>query len=90
MRDAAARDCAERFTTYLPRMDTLLDTAGVCRIVGLSRQELWRRRRAGTFPEPVRLGGRRVGYSADEVQAWMRARLAERDDLLAARKDALK
>jgi prophage regulatory protein len=67
-------------------MDQLLDTAEVCRVVGLSRQELWRRRRAGTFPEPVRLGGRRVGYSADEIQAWMKARIADRDALVAARK----
>lgn len=71
-------------------MDQLLDTAEVCRVVGLSRQEIWRRRRDGSFPEPVRLGGRRVGYSASELQAWMKARLDERDAAIAARKKVMK
>lgn len=55
-------------------------------MVGLSRQELWRRRRDGTFPEPIQLGGRRVGYPRDEVEAWLQARIAERDRRVAERK----
>jgi prophage regulatory protein len=70
-------------------MDKLfLDTAEVCRAVGLSRQEIWRRRRDGTFPEPVRFGGRRVGYAAEEINQWAKARIAERDARMAARRGA--
>ena len=69
--------------------ERFLDTAEVCRMCSLSRQEIWRRRRNGTFPEPVRFGERRVGYSATEVQAWMNARLKERDAAARAKKDAM-
>lgn len=69
--------------------ERFIDTAETCRIVGLSRQEIWRRRRAGTFPEPVRFGSRRVGYSAEEIAAWMKARLDERDAAVAARKELI-
>jgi len=67
--------------------ERFLDTAEVCSLCSLSRQEIWRRRRNGTFPEPVRFGARRVGYSAAEVNAWMKARLSERDAAMAARKE---
>ena len=32
----------------------------------------------GQFPQPVRLGIRAVGWSVDELDAWERARAAER------------
>ena len=32
------------------------------------------------FPRPVRLGARAVGRSMEELEAWERARTAERDD----------
>ncbi|MEZ6028351.1 MAG: AlpA family phage regulatory protein [Hyphomonadaceae bacterium] len=70
--------------------ERFINTAEVCRMVGLSRQEIWRRRCNATFPQAVRLGSRRVGYSANEVEAWMIARKAERDAVLAARKESLK
>ena len=89
MRNGFDREC---FNPYIPVMsnERFLNTAEVCRVIGLSRQEVWRRRRDGTFPEPVRFGGRRVGYSATEVEEWMAARKAERDAVIQARKDALK
>lgn len=31
----------------------------------------------GGFPRPVRLGGRAVAWSENEVQAWVDARIAE-------------
>ncbi len=41
---------------------------------GLSRSTLFRRMRAGEFPQSVKLGGassRAVGWFEDEVDAWM-------------------
>ena len=41
---------------------------------GLRRSTLHRRRRAGEFPLPVKLGGtgsRAVGWFEDDVDAWM-------------------
>jgi prophage regulatory protein len=36
--------------------------------------------KAGTFPKRVRLGQGRVGWVKEEVEAWVRARIAERDN----------
>ncbi|MEL7546821.1 MAG: AlpA family phage regulatory protein [Pseudomonadota bacterium] len=59
----------------------LLSQEDVVQTVGLSRQELWRRRRAGTFPRPVKLGGRRIAYVKSEIEAWIADRVSERDNL---------
>ncbi|HNT87409.1 MAG TPA: AlpA family phage regulatory protein [Candidatus Hydrogenedentes bacterium] len=59
-------------------------------MVGLSRQEIWRRRRAGDFPEPIRLGGRRVGYPRQEIEAWIQVRVVERDRLRPADKERIR
>jgi prophage regulatory protein len=53
---------------------------------GLSRTRLYEAVSAGTFPKPAKLGpaklgssARAVAWSADEVDAWIEARLAERE-----------
>lgn len=38
---------------------------------GLSKSELYRRMRAGTFPRTVPLGARAVAWRSDEVHDWM-------------------
>lgn len=49
---------------------------------GLSRSTLYRRVAEGSFPAPVSLGGRSVGWVDTEVEAWVarqvQARLAAR------------
>ena len=52
----------------------ILRTNEVCDLVGVGRPTLWRWRKAGTFPAPVRLGPRAVGWRAEDVQAWIDAR----------------
>jgi prophage regulatory protein len=39
----------------------------------------------GTFPAPVPLGARAVGWLEDEVDAWIEARIVDRDSGTAAR-----
>jgi prophage regulatory protein len=48
---------------------------------GLSRTRLYEAVAAGTFPKPAKLGptARAVAWSADEVDAWISARLADRE-----------
>ena len=36
----------------------------------------------GQFPKPVRIGGRAVAWPEAEVEAWLNARLAEREEAL--------
>ncbi|MEL6828146.1 MAG: AlpA family phage regulatory protein [Pseudomonadota bacterium] len=57
----------------------LLSQEQVIQIVGLSRQEIWRRRHSGDFPEPIRLGTRRIAFLKSEIEEWIAARISERD-----------
>jgi len=43
-------------------------------IVGLGRSAIYNMRGAGTFPKPVKLGARAVGWIADDVAAWIAQR----------------
>jgi len=51
----------------------------VIKTVGLSRPTIYKRMTLGTFPKPVKLGERAVGWVSDEVDGWMQSRIAERD-----------
>ena len=44
----------------------------------LSRSTIYLRISRGTFPAPVSLGGRAVGWIEAEVNAWLTARIAQR------------
>ena len=43
---------------------------------GLSRSTIYVRVAAGSFPKPVQLGGRAVGWIESEVDAWIRQQIA--------------
>jgi prophage regulatory protein len=43
---------------------------------GLSRSTIYLRIAQGTFPKPVNLGGRAVGWIEEEVQSWLAERIA--------------
>lgn len=45
---------------------------------GLSSSEIYRRIAAGTFPRPLKLGPRASAWDCREVDAWIEARLEER------------
>jgi prophage regulatory protein len=36
--------------------------------------------RRGDFPRPIRLGPRAIGFVESEIEAWIDARMAERDE----------
>lgn len=40
---------------------------------GLSKSELYRRIKAGTFPKPLKLGARCVAWPAASVDAWVQS-----------------
>ena len=42
---------------------------------GLSRSTIYQRASAGTFPKPVNLGARAVGWLEGEVEAWLAAQI---------------
>lgn len=48
----------------------LLTRPEVERLTGLSRSTLYKRMRAGSFPEPVKIGGS-VRWREDELAEWI-------------------
>lgn len=46
---------------------------------GLSRSTIYRLVSIGSFPRPINLGSRSVGWLESEVQAWLDGRIAQRD-----------
>lgn len=44
---------------------------------GLSRSTIYLRVSEGTFPKPVSLGGRAVGWIESEIQQWLELRIEE-------------
>ena len=42
---------------------------------GLSRSTIYLRVSEGTFPKPVSLGGRAVGWLDAEIQQWLQGRI---------------
>ncbi|PAA41056.1 AlpA family transcriptional regulator [Pseudomonas fragi] len=46
---------------------------------GLARSTIYKYIGEGTFPKPVSLGDRCVGWVASEVHGWILARIEERD-----------
>jgi prophage regulatory protein len=47
--------------------------------VGLQKSAIYQRIKEGTFPKPVVLGPRSVGWISSELDAWVAQRIAERD-----------
>jgi prophage regulatory protein len=46
---------------------------------GKSRSSVYEDVEAGTFPKPIPLGKRAVGWIEDEIDSWIDTRVAERD-----------
>ncbi len=44
---------------------------------GLSRSAIYQRIAEGTFPKQINLGGRAVGWLEEDIQNWIKERLAE-------------
>jgi prophage regulatory protein len=44
---------------------------------GLSRSTIYLRAAEGTFPKPVSLGARAVGWLESEIEAWLASRVEQ-------------
>lgn len=56
--------------------DRLLSWRDLRAKIPLSRATIWALRRAGRFPEPVRISPGRVAWRESDVTSWMRQRQA--------------
>jgi prophage regulatory protein len=66
-------------TTVTQRPPRLLGLGEVAQLIGLSEGSLYRLRRSGQFPAPIRIGRRRVAWLAGEIETWIAGR--QRADL---------
>lgn len=46
---------------------------------GLSRSTIYLRIQEGTFPRPINLGARAVGWVENEIEAWLESCVENRD-----------
>lgn len=53
----------------------ILRLPAVKTVTGLSRSTIYLRVSEGSFPAPVSLGGRAVGWIEAEVDAWLKQRI---------------
>jgi predicted DNA-binding transcriptional regulator AlpA len=56
------------------RLDSLLRPRDVAEYLGVSVVTIWRMRRRGDFPEPIRISPGAVGWRAADIEAWLRSR----------------
>ena len=56
-------------------MHTILRLPEVKRSTGLSRSTIYLRIAQDTFPKPVSLGGRAVGWLESEIEEWLQRRI---------------
>ena len=62
-----------------PNPVELLRLPAVKRRCGLSRSEIYRRVKLGTFPAPLKLGERASAWDSLSLDAWIADKLAARD-----------
>ncbi len=58
---------------------SILRRKQVERITGLSRSTIYSRIQDGTFPRPINLGARAVGWLESEIEEWLLDRIENRD-----------
>ena len=60
-------------------MRKILRLPQVQEATGEARSTIYKRMSEGTFPKPVKLGAKSVGWVEDEIAEYNEARIAERD-----------
>ena len=63
----------------VPTPNVVLRRKSVEARTGLSRSTIYLRVSQGTFPKPIPLGPRAVGWAEVEVDQWIADRIADRD-----------
>lgn len=58
---------------------TILRRKQVEERTGLSRSTIYLRIQDGTFPRPINLGARAVGWLENEIEAWLASRIEIRN-----------
>ena len=54
--------------------DRILSPREIVILLGISEVTIWRMRKRGEFPEPLRVSPRRVGWRESDIRAWLTSR----------------
>ncbi len=57
---------------------TILRLSAVKNRTGLARSTIYYKIRQGTFPKPISLGARAVGWLCSEIDGWLQLQIAKR------------
>lgn len=60
-------------------VQTILRRPVVESVTGLTRSSIYAAMAAGTFPKPIKLGSKAVGWVGSEIEIWISERIAERE-----------
>lgn len=63
--------------TLPPDTDRLIQVKDVIRLTSVSRTQLHRLVKAGSFPRPCKIGAARKAWSLEEVRCWIADRRSE-------------
>jgi prophage regulatory protein len=58
--------------------DRIISAAERRQLLPFSDMHIWRLEKAGKFPKRIKLGAHRVGWSYQEIAAWIEARKSQR------------
>ena len=61
----------------------MLRVVPVCERTGLQKRMVYRLIAEGKFPRPVQISARSVAWPENEIDEWVKARIAERDKVAA-------
>ena len=61
-------------------VQSILRRDEVERATGLPRSTIYEKIAQGSFPKPIRLSERAVGWLETEIEAWQKARIAQRNE----------
>ena len=65
-------------------IDPMIRLPAVLQATGLNKTRLYSLQRCGRFPRGVKISERAVAWPVADVQAWIAAKIAERDEGRAA------
>lgn len=58
--------------------DAILKLSSVSKVTTLGRTNIYKKIKEGTFPKPISLGPRAVGWLQSEIDEWIKGRVAAR------------
>ena len=70
-----------RFATFSdhlksPEAKMIMRMTDVCSELGVSRASVYRLLESESFPKPLKLGKRAIGWERDHIQQWVKSRSA--------------